>query len=79
MAGYGSMMGMMGQRSTAPIPTQSFNSANFIGTPIPAVGDSRGSSNYANAVGGISNIQVVLVACSLIGLGYLLYHFNFEK
>jgi hypothetical protein len=80
MAGYTTMASMMGgNQATAPIPTQAFNAANFIGTPVPQVGDSKGTTSYASSIGGISPKQVVLVAVALFGIGYVAYHVNFEK
>lgn len=80
MAGYTTMASMMGgQTATAPIPTQSFSAANFIGTPVPQVGDNKGIPSYASNVGGISPVQVVLVSVALFAVGYIAYHVNFEK
>lgn len=78
---YGSVLGMMGgnKGGTAPVPTQSFNAANVLGTAVPQVGDNKARPNYAAAVGGVSSKQIVLVVVVLVGLGYLLYHLNFEK
>ncbi len=78
---YSSVMAMMGgnKGGTAPIPTQSYNSANIFGTAVPQVGDNKGRPNYQAGVGGISSKQVVLVVIALIGVGYLFYHLNFEK
>jgi hypothetical protein len=75
------MVSMMGKNSaTAPVPTQTFNSANILGTPIPAIGDNKGRPNYAAAVGtGVTNMQIVLVAAGIFAVGYLVFHFNFEK
>jgi hypothetical protein len=71
---------MMGnQGGTAQVPTQSFNAANFIGTPVPQVGDSAGRPPYAGAVGSSNPIQTVVAVVILIGIGYLLFHMNFEK
>jgi hypothetical protein len=78
--GYQTMASMMGgQGATAQVPTQSFSAANFIGTPVPVVGDNKGIPNYASSVGGISSMHVIFVMIALIGAGYLLYHLNFEK
>ena len=80
MGNYATMAGMMsGGGSTAPIPTQTFNSANFIGTPVPQVGDNAGRPSYASAVGAPDPKVVVFVAVAFIGIGYLVYHLNFEK
>jgi hypothetical protein len=82
MAGnsYVTMAAMMsGNSATAPIPTQTFNAANFIGTPVPMVGDNAGRPSYAAAVGAPDPKHVVLVAVAFIGIGYLVYHLNFEK
>ncbi len=78
---YNSVLGMMGgnKGGTAPVPTQSFNAGNILGTAVPAVGDSKARPNYAAGVGGISTKQIVLVVVALIAVGYLLYHLNFEK
>lgn len=73
------MQGNTGQRGTAPVPTQSYNAANILGTAVPQVGDNAARPNYAAGVGGISTKQIVLVVIALIGIGYLLYHLNFEK
>lgn len=75
------MVSMMGNRGgTAEVPTQTFNGANILGTPVPAVGDNRGRPNYAASVGtGVSNIMIVLVAVGIFAVGYLVFHFNFER
>lgn len=78
--GYTSMASMRGaNKGTADVPTQTFNSANILGTPIPAIGDQKANPNYASRVGsGVTNTQVVLVAVALFAVGYLVFHFNFE-
>ncbi len=80
---YPSMASMMGGKaSTAPIPTQTFNGSNILGTPVPQVGDATsGNPNYASGVGQNTPtpVQVVVIAVALVGIGYLVYHFNFEK
>lgn len=77
---YQTMLGMMGRTdSQGTVPTQTFNAANFIGTPVPQVGDSAARPPYAGAVGGIDANHVVLTAVAVFAIGYLLYHFNFEK
>ena len=81
MANYSSMASMMGANAaTAGVPTQTFNAANILGTPVPAVGDNKGNPNYASRVGqGVTNTHVVLVAIGIFAVGYLVFHFNFEK
>lgn len=78
---YGSMASMMGANApTAGVPTQTFNAANILGTPVPAVGDNKARPNYASRVGqGVTNTHVILVAVAIFAVGYLVYHFNFEK
>lgn len=80
---FQSMASMMGaQTATAQVPTQSFSAANILGTPTPTVGNSNGTAigNYAGSVGqNIPKMQIALIAVGLIGVGYLAYHFNFEK
>jgi hypothetical protein len=80
---YPSMASMMnGNAAVAPVPTQTFNGANILGTPIPQVGTPTGAtSNYAGSVGTAqtSPVQIVIVAVALIVLGYVVYHINFEK
>jgi len=78
---FSSMAAMMGQKSgSTGVPTQGFNASNILGTPVPQVGDNKGRPNYAAAVGNsINNYHVVFIVIALIGIGYLLYHFNFEK
>lgn len=77
---YQTMASMMGkQNGAAPVPTQSFNAANLIGTPVPQVGDNAGRPSYAKAVGGTNPTHVVLIAVAIIGIGYLAFHLNFEK
>jgi hypothetical protein len=80
MADFTSMAGMMGRNAgTAEVPTQTFNSANILGTPIPAIGDQKANPDYASRVGrGVTNQQVVIVAVALFAVGYLVFHFNFE-
>lgn len=80
MAQFTTMASMMGSNAaTAEIPTQTFNAANIIGTPVPVVGDNKGRPNYASKVGtGVTNTHVILVAVGLFAVGYLVYHFNFE-
>jgi len=81
MANYTSMAQMMvTPAATAPIPTQTYNAANIIGTPVPQVGDNAARPPYAGAVGaGTDPRQVVLVAVGLFALGYIIFHINFEK
>jgi hypothetical protein len=78
---YSSMSSMMGSNpASAPVPTQTFNAANILGTPVPGVGDNKARPNYASRVGqGVTNTHVVLVAVGIFAVGYLAYHFNFEK
>jgi hypothetical protein len=80
MSDFSSMGSMMGSNAaTAKVPTQTFNGANILGTPIPAVGDQKARPDYASRVGqGVTNTQVVLVAVALFAIGYLVFHFNFE-
>ena len=82
MAGqYTSMAAMMGQSSSpAPVPTQGFSASNIIGTPVPVVGDNKARPNYPGNVGGNkSHLHVIGVAVFIIAVGYIIYHFNFEK
>ena len=81
---FSSMAAMMGGTGgAAPVPTQNFNAANILGTPIPVVGNNKGVTGNAPLAGSVGQqipkIQIVLVAVGLIGIGYLAYHFNFEK
>lgn len=77
---YTSMKSMMGGGSgTAPVPTQTFGATNIIGTPVPKVGDNKGTQNFAGAIGQVNNQHVVVVAVAVIAIGYILYHLNFEK
>lgn len=78
---YGSVLGMMSNTGggTAPVPTQTYNAANILGTAVPQVGDSKARPNYAAGVGGISSKHVVFVVVAFIAVGYLAYHLNFEK
>ncbi len=78
---YGSMRSMMGNAPfVASVPAQNFSASNIIGTPLPKVGDNKGIVNYAGAVGtNINKMQVVLIAVAIVGIGYLLHHFTFEK
>lgn len=78
---YSSVLSMMGgkQGGQAPVPTQSYNAANILGTAVPAVGDNKARPNYAAGVGGVSSKQIVLVVLVLVAIGYVLYHLNFEK
>lgn len=78
---YTSVLGMMSgsPSGTAPIPTQTFNAANILGTAVPSVGDNAARPNYAGGVGSLSSKQIAIVAVALFASGYLLYHFNFEK
>ncbi len=81
MANNSSMLGMMGQTSgSAGVPTQGFQASNIVGTPVPMVGDSRARPNYIGNVGGNkSQLHTIGVCVVVIGVGYLIYHFNFEK
>lgn len=82
-ARFASAAAMMGRATpTASVPTVNFNAANIIGTPTPVVGNSNGTlaGNYAGSVGqNIPKQQIAIIAVALIGIGYLVYHFNFEK
>lgn len=80
MAKYTTMASMMGGgNAQAPIPTQTFNAANILGTPVPMVGDNKGNPNYQGAVGGVDPRHIVIVAVALFAIGYVVYHVNFEK
>lgn len=81
MGNYGSVLGMMSNSSTgtAPVPTQTYNAANILGTAVPQVGDNKARPNYSAGVGSISSKHVVFVVIALIAVGYLAYHINFEK
>ena len=81
MANYSSMAAMMGQSSSpAPVPTQGFAASNIIGTPVPMVGDNKARPNYVGNVGqSLHSMHIIGIAVAVIGGGYLLYHFNFEK
>ena len=75
------MRDMMGSTATtAPVPTQAFAASNIIGTPIPQVGDNRSRPNYVGNVGqSLHSWHVIGWAIALIVIGYIVYHFNFEK
>lgn len=77
---YGTMSSMMGGSSSgvAPIPTQTFNSANILGTPLPMVGDNKGILP-SGMIQGQNNKQLILVALAVIAIGYFAFHINFEK
>lgn len=81
MANYTSMRDMMGQTSTtAQVPTQAFAASNIVGTPVPQVGDNRARPNYIGNVGqNLNTIHVIGIAIAIIVIGYVVYHFNFEK
>ena len=77
---YTSMQQMMvTPAKTAPIPTQTYNAANIIGTPVPMVGDNKGRPPYEGNLGGVVPSHVVLVAIGLFAIGYILFHVNFER
>lgn len=78
---YTSMASMMGNNAaTASVPTQTFNAANILGTPVPQVGDNKARPNYAARVGqGVTNTHIIVTAVAIFAIGYLAYHFNFEK
>lgn len=80
MAGGYTMAAMMGGGpGVAGVPTQTYNAANILGTAVPSVGDSKARPNYAAGVAGAGKNQIVIVAVILFGVGYLAYHFNFER
>lgn len=78
---YTSVLGMMNGSPSgqAPVPTQTFNASNFLGTVVPTVGDNAARPNYGAGVGSLSSKQIAIVAVILFAVGYLLYHLNFEK
>jgi hypothetical protein len=79
---YTTMASMMGQGSsgaTASVPTQTFNAANILGTPVPMVGDNRARPNYSSGIGGTNPSHLVIVAVAVFVIGYLAFHINFEK
>jgi hypothetical protein len=78
---YSTMASMMGQKSgQVGIPTQGFAASNIIGTAVPAVGDQKARPNYPGNVGGIAaHWHTIGIAVAVIGIGYVIYHFNFEK
>jgi hypothetical protein len=82
MATYQTMASMMGQGTngaTASVPTQTFNAANILGTPVPQVGDNKARPNYGAAIGGTPPKHIVIAAIVVFTIGYVLYHINFEK
>lgn len=81
MSNNATMAAMMGQRSSpAPVPTQGFSASNIIGTPVPQVGDNKARPNYVGQVGqNVNSYHIIGIAVLLIGAGYIIYHFNFEK
>jgi len=77
-----SMLSMMSTQNSAiaGVPTQTFNGANILGTPVPVVGDQKGNPPYGGAVGNaVSSRHVVFIAVAIIAVGYILFHVNFEK
>jgi len=81
MGQYQSVLSMMqgNQQASAGVPTQTFNASNILGTAVPKVGDSTPRPDYSKAVGNMGSKQIIMVVLVIFGVGYLLYHFNFEK
>ncbi len=81
-ARFQSMRAMMSGAppASSTVPTQSFAAQNILGTPTPVVGDAQARPSYASKVGqNVDPNHVVITLVVLIGIGYILYHFNFEK
>lgn len=76
-----SMLKGNANRGTAGVPTQTFAASNIAGTTLPKVGNAQGAAGYSNAgaMAGVSSIHVALFVVAIIGVGYLLHHFNFEE
>lgn len=64
-------------RSTAGVPTQTYSASNFVGTPVPTVGQVGVTPTAQNISG--NRMHVVLIVVGLIALGYALHHWFFEK
>jgi hypothetical protein len=81
MGSYTSVLSMMqgNQQSSAGVPTQTFNASNILGTAVPQVGNNTARPDYSKGVGNLGSKQVVIVVLILFAVGYLLFHFNFEK
>lgn len=81
MGQYQSVLSMMqgNQAATAQTPTQTFNASNILGTAVPQVGNSTPRPDYAKGIGNMGSKQIIMVVLVIFGVGYLLYHFNFEK
>ena len=81
MGQYNSVLSMMqgNQQASAQVPTQTFNASNILGTAVPQVGNNTARPDYAKGVSALGSKQVVMTVLILFALGYLLYHFNFEK
>ena len=74
-----SMMGMGKSGATASVPSQTFNAANILGTPVPQVGDNKARPNYGAAIGGTDPKHIVIAAVAIFVIGYVAFHINFEK
>jgi hypothetical protein len=81
MGQYQSVLSMMkgNQPGSAGVPTQTFDAANILGTAVPQVGNNTARPDYSKGVTGTGSKQVVIVVLALFGIGYVLYHINFEK
>lgn len=65
-------------RSSAPVPTQSFSSANFVGTPIPQVGQVGITPSAMNVSGGTRKTHIAATVAVIIVLAYIAHHYFFE-
>lgn len=66
-------------RSAAPVPTQSYSASNFIGTPVPTLGQVGVTPTMQNTVGGGNKMHIAIIVALLIVGGYAAHHFFFTK
>lgn len=66
-------------RATAQVPTQSFAASNFIGTPVPQLGQVGVTPTLANTGAAGKKMHVAAIIAVLVVVGYIGHHYFFEK
>jgi hypothetical protein len=66
---------------TGPIPTQTFRASDIAGTVVPRVGSAQSTSgtSLSGQFATVQPMHIVIIILLIIGVGYLLHHFNFEE
>lgn len=66
-------------RATSSVPTQTFSASNFIGTPVPQIGQVGVVPTLGNTAGAGKRNHVAIIVALLVVGGYAAHHYFFEK